>query len=539
MFGCTLSMARLLLGNHISVSLDSVRKQFGLPAKVTPYNLFKNKHWDELDANTRTLIAEGAIDEVESIWKLFNILGKDFPREEYGVIDSTIKMFTEPVLRGDLDMLGKIWSDEATAKAKRMAELNVTEADLQSADRFAQLLRDEGVEPEMKPGKAKANGEEKLIYAFAKTDQFMRDLQEDDNDRIRTLAEARLGAKSTLMQTRAETLGWMARRGPMPVYLRVYGAHTTRDSGGDGANWQNFKRADPDNPKAASPLRRSIMAPEGYLLAPVDLSQIECRLLNYLAGQEDVIENFRDGKDPYVGIASQFYGRAITKEDKEERGTGKQAELSCGFGCGDKKFKSTAALGIYGPPVYLDLTEAKRMVDLYRSTHQAICAKSVGYWSQAGRNIARLAGGEPMQWGPMVLKDKRVFGPGGTMLNYQTLEYHVPDDDEKAKLPQFKHEGYWRFRTRNGWTDLYHTKFVENVIQWLARIVMMQAMLRLKALGYRAVMRTHDELVMLIKQDGNEQHHLKVCLAEMKREPTWLPGIPLDAEGSLGERYSK
>src|SRR5882672_12146943 len=38
MFGCTLSMARLLLGNHIGVSLDSVRETYGLPAKTTPYN---------------------------------------------------------------------------------------------------------------------------------------------------------------------------------------------------------------------------------------------------------------------------------------------------------------------------------------------------------------------------------------------------------------------------------------------------------------------------------------------------------------------
>ena len=74
MSGCTLSMARLLLGNHISVSLDSVRAQFDMPVKRTPYNLFKGKRWNELDQPTRDLVAEGACDEVESIWKLFGIL---------------------------------------------------------------------------------------------------------------------------------------------------------------------------------------------------------------------------------------------------------------------------------------------------------------------------------------------------------------------------------------------------------------------------------------------------------------------------------
>ena len=311
----------------------------------------------------------------------------------------------------------------------------------------------------------------------------------------------------------------------MPVYLRYAGAHTTRDSGGDGANWQNFKRG--------SAIRQAIMAPEGHLLAPVDLSQIECRILNYLAGQEDVIEKFRSGEDPYIGIASSAYGFPVTKAHTKERGTGKQLELSCGFQAGAATIQSTARLGIYGPPVIIDIATATQWRDLYRTTHPAV----VEYWKAAGRMIARIAGGEPLEWGPMLIKDGKIFGPGGTMLHYETLQFHKPAPDEDC-LP-FERDGYWRYRTRNGWTKLYSGKLVENVVQWLARIVMMQAMLRLKALGYRAVMRTHDELVMLIKQDGNEQRHLEVCLAEMRREPTWLPGIPLDAEGSIGIRYSK
>ena len=228
MFGCTLSMARLLLGNHLSVSLDAVRKHFGIPMKTTPYNLFKGKQWGEMDQGTQRLIGEGACDEVESIYAIFGKLYKDFPVEELAVVDATVKMFTDPCLQGDVELLAKVWVDEATRKDARMAELNVSEADLQSSEKFATLLRAEGVEPEIKEGKKKS------VYCFAKTDEFMRGLQEHDNERVRTLAEARLGAKSTLNQTRAETLGFMSRRGAMPVYLRYCGAHTTRWSGGDG-----------------------------------------------------------------------------------------------------------------------------------------------------------------------------------------------------------------------------------------------------------------------------------------------------------------
>ncbi len=69
---CTLSMARLLLGNHVSASLDSVREHFDMPLKRTPYNLFKGKHWFEMDDPLRQEIATGACDEVESIWTIFN-----------------------------------------------------------------------------------------------------------------------------------------------------------------------------------------------------------------------------------------------------------------------------------------------------------------------------------------------------------------------------------------------------------------------------------------------------------------------------------
>jgi DNA polymerase len=514
-------MARLLLGNHISVSLDSVRKQFGFAPKLTPYNLFKGKHWKELPELVRQQVAAGACDEVESIWKIFGLLSKNFPIEEFEVIDTTIRMFTEPVLRADVDLLAKVWEDEERAKAGRLAELALTAEDLQSSQRFADLLRAEGEEPQTKDGK---NGP---IYAFAKTDEYMRGLLEHDDDRIRLLAEARLGEKSTLMQTRAETLGWMASRGSCPVYLRYAGAHTTRWSGGDGANWQNFKRG--------SDIRRAIMAPQGYLLAPIDLSQIECRILNYLAGQEDVIDKFRNGEDPYVGIASQAYGFPVTKAHVKERGTGKQLELSCGYQAGAKTIQNTARLGIYGPPVVIDLDTATRWRDLYRSTHEAV----VEYWKTAGRLIARLAGGPEYQWGPMLIRDRRIYGPGGTFLIYDTLEYHKPGEAERETLPAFKWDGFWRYRTRNGWTDLYSGKLVENVVQWLARIVMSQAMIRLTRRGYRVVNTTHDELLILLLQDGQEARHVQECEAEMTREVPWLPGLPLACESSLSERYAK
>lgn len=537
MYGCTLSMARLLLGNHLSVSLEQVRKHFGIPPKITPYGLFDGKHWNELPRAVQEQIADGACDEVESIWKIFGLLlQQGFPREELEVVDTTIKMFTEPVLRADIEMLAKLWESENDKKTTRLQDLGVTEADLQSADRFAQLLRDEGVEPETKQGK------NELIYAFAKTDQFMRDLLEDDNERIRTLAEARLGVKSTLLQTRAETLGWMARRGSLPVYLRYVGAGTLRVSGGDGANWLNFKRG--------SAIRRSILAPEGYLLGPIDSSQIECRVLHFLAGGVDdpVLQMFRNGGDPYADLATQFYGEKIYKPTKDDprrqeleamRGAGKQARLMCGYGAGGPKYKATARAGLYGPPIDMTLDEANRQVAIYRQETPSVCAKGSGYWAQASRMLARLAGGEPMDWGPLHIENHRIYLPNGCPLIYDTLEYYKPNMDELHKFKEFEQGGFWRLQTRNGWKTMWGSKLVQNICEAVSRVIVSQAMNRITRMGYRVLNWPYDELLVLIPRDGHEEKHLERCMVEMKREPTWLPGIPLDCEGALGERYSK
>src|SRR6202790_620856 len=45
---CPMSMSRMMLGNHVSVALDSVRKHFNIAPKITPYNLFKGLHWNEM-----------------------------------------------------------------------------------------------------------------------------------------------------------------------------------------------------------------------------------------------------------------------------------------------------------------------------------------------------------------------------------------------------------------------------------------------------------------------------------------------------------
>ena len=511
LWGCTLSMARLLIGNHLSVSLESVRRHFNMPAKLTPYHLFKGKHWEDLSEQDHTQIAEGCCDEAESIWTIFGLLARQFPQEEYAVVDATIRMFTHPVLLADARLLGEIWQAEARAKAQRAAALGIDPALLQSAEQFKKLLEAEGVEIQYK------NGKNHQIPCFAKNDEFMQQLLEDEDERIKALAEARLAAKSTLLQTRAETLGFMASRGPLCVYLRMYGAHTTRWSGGDKTNFQNLKKPDPDFlAQEKVNLREAILAPPGWELVKPDSAQIECRLLNWMAGQSDVLDRFRNGEDPYVNVASHFYGYPVNrKEHPVERQVGKVLELQAGYGSGAAKIAHTLRTKAR---IVLTPEEALRARDAYRDTHPAV----VDMWKQGNRMISRLAGGPPLDWGPCHIKDGRLYLPNGCPLIYETLEYHRDEDTG---------DEFWRVKTRHGWSKLYGAKLVENVIQALARVVISRALIRIARLGYRIVNMEHDSLWILIPaEDGQRDQHVHNVRQEMIRVPEWAPDLPLDCE---------
>jgi hypothetical protein len=535
----TLSCARLLLGNHLSVGLDALAKHFGLAAKTVPYNAFRNMHWNQLGRVTQQQVVDGACHDVDLTWTLFKKLGPQIPKEEWAVMDTVIRMFVNPVLRADTEMLAQIWEREENGKALRLAELGVEASELASAEKFASLLRDEGVEPATKDGKVDPKiGKPRINYQFAKTDPFMEDLREHDSPRVRALAEARLGEKSTLMQTRAETLGWMDSRGPLCVYLKYAGASTLRVSGGDGANWLNFKRG--------SDMRKAIMAPEGYLLAPVDASQIEFRVCMYLAGQEDVIEQLRNGEDPYLPLACEFYGEKIykpTKDDprrlemEQKRGASKQANLMCIYGAAGEKFQKTARAGLYGPRIDMSIEDADRFVDLFRRTHPKVCDRKIGYWGQAEVALRRLAEGSTMQWGPLTIRDHRIYLPAGQPLIYDTLEWHVPGPDEDVR--EFELKGFWRMRTRHGWKKMWGSKLVQNICEAVSRVIVSRAMNRITAKGFRVLNWPYDELLILLANDGQQEYHLQECIKEFEREVSWLPGLPLAAEGSLGERYSK
>lgn len=507
----TLAMGRLVFPHLKSHSLGALAETLGIGKKSVPYESFKGVR--DLSPELYNQVAIGCANDVEMTYAVFKALLPFVPQEELRIIDITTRMFTEPALTLDRPRLQNYLNATAAAKENLLVSLGVTKADLQSSEKFSQLLRQLGIDP---PVKESPSNPAKMIYAFAKTDDAMKNLLENDNEQVQILCSARLGQKSTIGETRARRMLEMDGRGALCVYLKYAGAHTTRWSGGDKLNWQNLTRG--------SDLRLSIKAPNGFRLVVGDLSQIECRMLNYIAGQTDILDAFKAGRDLYSEGATRFYGRTITKENKLERHLGKTLELGCGYGMGWAKFQLTCRAGaLGGPSILLEDTEAKRAVYSYRSSHP--CVKNL--WGYADSILSGLVNPAfKIDWVPGILRvsDQRVWGPNGTYLDYTNLEW----DNNECEF---------YVRTRRGKKKMYGAKLVENVVQYLARIVLSQALLKIHK-HYKLVLTSHDEAVYVVPENEADQA-LEFVLTTLKTPPIWCPEIPLDAEGAHDVIYSK
>lgn len=321
---------------------------------------------DEYDA-----YAEYGRTDVDLTWSAYNWFMREFkfPELEIDVMTATIETFTYPVVELHEPVLNVV---RDMVNGKRDALLNkvgATLSDLRSDDKFAELLRNLGVEP---PTKLNAKGQTK--YAFAKKDlDFLRLLEHEDTNVVE-LVEARLGNKSSQAVTRVERFFDLASRNPMPMPLEYYAAHTGRWGGADAVNVQNMNRnqlvdkstpvgtkvfykdvADAvvavlDNNKVhlaragvvendeeelhIMGLRDAIKAPKGKKLVVLDWSQIELRFNSWLWGERWILDTLVSGKDVYKVTAAMTYGIDYTEVNKSQRFVGKSQQLGLGYGAG-------------------------------------------------------------------------------------------------------------------------------------------------------------------------------------------------------------
>jgi DNA polymerase len=397
-----------------------------------------------------------------------------------------------------------------------MALADLDKSELMSNNKFAERLKAHGITPPTKI--SVKTGKE--AFAFAKTDKEFVELQEHDDPNVAALVSARLGAKTTIAETRALRFINMTERGPLPVYLNFWGAKTTgRYSGGNKVNWQNLPARG-----ISAGLRKALRSPEGHTVLVGDSSNIELRTVMALAGQDDVIEKLEGGADMYCDFATRLFNREITKADKAERFLGKTAMLGLQYGAGAVRFQEMvrqAANNIPGvEPITLD--RSFEIVNLYREVHHEI----VDLWKYCQKvvlpDIANGCSMIPVDRKGWFITQKGGFGrPGEPGVVYHDLQY---DGDE------------WTYQMGRQRVRIYGPKVVENLCQHAAMKIVMWQTARINHL-HPVRLSVHDEAVCVPRNDQVVAARLHME-ESLRLTPKWCRGhIPVDCETEIGPSY--
>ena len=549
----SLSMARALRGVEVGNSLAKLADAFGLPAKGNAVH--STNGLGVISPAIEAELSAYCSHDVFLCEQIFSRLVHGYPAKELKLIDMTLKMYTDPVLVLDPDMLTDALLEEKEKREALLTRLQIEESQLASNPQFAAILESLAVPPPYKTSKTTG----KQTLALAKNDALFQAMLNGGNEDVALLCEARLAVKSTTERTRAQRFLDISKRGTLPVPLSYYGASTGRWTAARGSaiNMQNLKRG--------SFLRKAIMAPEGHQLVVGDLSQIEPRVLAWLADYDDLLDIFRAGGDPYAAFGAQMFNiPGLTKESHPDlRQSAKSALLGAGYGLGWASFASQLMTGFLGaPPMRYDRAFAKQLgvtqdkateflewednidklneiphtcteaellvhclaskaiIDKYRKT----AAPVVKFWGMCGDLIGRsLYSGRDYKHKCLTFSKGEILLPSGMKLLYPALHQ---EKDEKGRMQ-------WTYGPDR--TKIYAGKITNNVTQGVARCVMTDGMLRV-AKRYPVKGTVHDELIAVVP-DAEVRDAKTWVLAQMTMEPRYMPGIPLNADGGAHRRY--
>ena len=511
----TLCMARAIHGVEAGGSLKVLAERYEIGEKGTEVLQALGQRRIDFLPDELHRYGEYCKNDVDLTWKLFNIfIDADFPPQELKVIDITLKMFTEPSLVLDLPLLEQHLEDVKIKKERLMEACMADKDTIMSNNKFAELLTSLGVIPPTKI--SLTTGKE--TFAFAKTDEGLKELASNPDVRVQALVAARLGNKSTLEETRTQRFIDIAKRGKLPVPIKYYAAHTGRWGGDDKINLQNL----PSRGQNGGKLKKAIRAPEGYVMIDCDSAQIEARIVAWLAGQDDLVEAFDNGEDVYKIMASAIYEKDVSEITAEERFVGKTTILGAGYGMGAKKFK--VQLKTVG--MEISEGEAQHIIDVYRKTYEKIPM----LWRSAGRCLDAIVSGNACDLGlkGVITFDASKKGfllPSGLWQRYESL----------AKITDSEGNEQYEYKTRRGSVKIYGGKVVENLCQALARCVIAEQMIKMNK-RYKSVLTVHDAVACIVpeKEAKEAQAFIEEC---MSWRPKWAKTLPLNCESGMGESY--
>lgn len=472
------AIAQGYLPPNLTTSLSSLASFLGLEKGDTKA---------AVDAGGRVLADYGVNDIQITYAILQHLLSFHPPYEELVYMDLHVRMATEPVLSLDEAVL-----ERAATQTVENAEIHRL---LRKDANFERILTCLGVEVEYKTtptGRTKP--------AFSKTDSFMRELLEHEDPKVAQYAELRLSATSNILRTRAQRMLDVGE--PFPVPLLYYAAITGRSGGSDKLNLQNLPRK--------GPLREALMAPPGYRLVIGDSSQIEARVVAWLAGDENFLDLFKHA-DPYRVFGGKYiYGVAPEELTSEQRRIAKSAVLGLGFGQRESGFmRYCAANG-----VSVDAETAAAAVEAYQGGFDRVPA----LWRTLERDVRR---------------NGYLVTPAGRKIVYPEL--HEEDRHLMYVRPAIFSRGR---RGQRIVSKIWYGSICENLVQATARDAFFWQVLQLRREGFRVVHLVHDEVVTVVPEEQAEEAAERL-LYWLRTPPPWAEGLPLTGEVGIGVRYSE
>lgn len=534
-------------------SLDEACRALGLPVQkdMEGYKLMmkicrpkRDGGWHE-DPKDLERLYQYCMKDVEAEECLSNAL-RDLPEQELKIwqLDQIINargiQADLESARAMLDMVG----EHETALLKRLNTLtNGSVKTAKQVDQLRAYLRGLGVDlPDLSAATVKEALKDESINGTAR-----------DILRVRSSLGRSSSAKYQSIIDRS------SRDGRVRGALLYHGAATGRWSGA-GIQPQNFpsriKTSDnpevmleticagalglftalyPDDPMAAAgAITRSILtAKDGYELVVADYSAIEGRGLAWLAGEEDELDNYRNGLDVYIATAAKILGKpyeAITKDERQS--PGKISVLACGYQGGAGAVRKFGGEGMTDDEITEQIVRPWReahpattrfwreledaCVSAVREPGRVFCCRAISYKVQDNFLLCRLPSGRLLYYyHPSIEPCRTSWGDIKDCVTYMTV------DSMTKKWVR---------------TNTYGGKLAENVTQAICRDLMAEAMLRIEAAGYPIVLTVHDELVAEVPEGfGSVEEFCEI----MCKVPAWAEGFPIKAEGWRGRRYRK
>lgn len=542
---CTMTMSRPLHGIKAANDLGRLAERYHLPAKLDEVHHVMGLRLEQFGNAALKRYGDYGLRDTELLAPLYGLFRMHYSEQDMITMSDTIRAGCVCQIQVDVPLLEAYLpriEQEQLEKVRRIGAMLTEECGhmqdfpnvstdeamkkaLSSSGKFGQILEALGYEVPMKESKTakNADGSPQLIPALAKNDMGFKELLRSEDEVLVALCEARLGEKSTINRTRAQSFINIGHRGRMPFPLKAFGAGTGRWSGYQGINMQNLGKRGNDKT-----LRRSLKAPKGFAFVTCDLSQIEARRMADHANQMDLLKAFEHNEDPYSQFATILYGYEVTKHNgkKTERNVGKECILSLQYTSWYESFWLRLRTAY---DMNVSKAFCKDAVLLYRDTYKNI----VNYWEECQNALDVMLHGGHYEFGyerNYVAEKGKIILPDGWVMKYEDLRVEGHDDNGRPVVMYTDRENRKRRK-------IYRGIIANNTTQGSSARILMAQMRNLREDGIIWAGTVHDELIFLVPVNELEEWCAHIENG-MRFRPSWAHRTPIDCELTVGENYA-